>query len=167
MRLAEFVPLCSDGSWAGRITTCLASETLGCIVKSIHPVDKKTRVKEDASAVSRGRGRKGLTFGDNRWSKAYLSTGTHTVLRVRGTSGKEDMFVEEATVTFTKHAKHRVSTLSKLEALKIEEVGEDTDIEDLCHFAAIVPKDGNSRLLSIYLATPPLYICKAIVHVCS
>ena len=58
MLLAELAPLCSDGNWAGRITACLASEALGCIVKFIHPVDKKTRVKQDASAVSRGRGRK-------------------------------------------------------------------------------------------------------------
>ena len=62
MLLAELAPLCSDGSWAGRITACLASEDLSCIVKFIHPVDKKARVKQDASAVSRGRGRKGLTL---------------------------------------------------------------------------------------------------------
>ena len=60
--LAELAPLCSDGNWAGRITACLASEALGCIVKFTHPVDKKARVKQDASAVSRGRGRKGLTL---------------------------------------------------------------------------------------------------------
>ena len=39
MLLAELAPLCSDGNWAGRITACLASEALGCIVKFIHPVD--------------------------------------------------------------------------------------------------------------------------------
>ena len=60
--LAELAPLCSDGNWAGRITACLASEALGCIVKFTHPVDKKARVKQDANAVSRGRGRKGLTL---------------------------------------------------------------------------------------------------------
>ena len=60
--LAELAPLCSDGNWAGRIAACLASEALGCIVKFIHPVDKKARVKQDASAVSRDRGRKGLTL---------------------------------------------------------------------------------------------------------
>ena len=69
MLLAELAPLCTDGSWSGRITACLASEALGCIVKSIHPVDKKAMVRQDASAVSRGRGRKGSTFGENRWSK--------------------------------------------------------------------------------------------------
>ena len=120
-------------TWAGRITACLASEAFGCIVKFIHPVDKKARVQQDASAVSRGKGRKDLTFGDNRWSKTYVPTGTHTALRKRRTDGKEDMFVEETTVTFTKHVlKHRVSTLSELEALKIAEAGEDTDVEDLC-----------------------------------
>ena len=62
MLLAELTPLCSNGNWAGRITACLASQALGCIVKFIHPVDKKARVKQDASAVSRGRGRKGLTL---------------------------------------------------------------------------------------------------------
>ena len=62
MLLAELAPLCSDGHWAGRITACLASEALGCIVKFIPPVDKKARVKQDASAVSRGRGRKGSTL---------------------------------------------------------------------------------------------------------
>ena len=81
--------------------------------------------------------------------------------------GKEDTFVEEATVTFTKHVKHRVSTLSEPEAPKIAEVGEDTDVEGLCHFAAIVPKDGKSRPFPIHLAAPPLYMCKARVHVCS
>ena len=60
--LAELAPLCSNGNWGGRITACLASEALGCIVKFIHRVDKKARVKQDASAVSRGRGRKGLTL---------------------------------------------------------------------------------------------------------
>ena len=126
-------------------------------MKFIHPVDKKSRVKQDASAVSRGRGRKGLTFGDNRWSTTYVPTGTHTALRVGGTDGKKGTFVEEATVIFTKHVlKHRVSTLSELEALKIAEVGEDTDIKDLCHFAAVVPKDGNSRPSPFHLAAPPL-----------
>ena len=62
MLLAELSPLCSDGNWAGRITACLTSEALGCIVKFIHPVDKNARVKQDTSAVSRGRGRKGLTL---------------------------------------------------------------------------------------------------------
>ena len=156
MLLAELAPLCSDGNWAGRITGCLASEALGSIVKFIHPVDEKARVKQDASAVSRGRRRKDLTFGDNRWSKTYVPTGTYTALRVRGTEGKEDTFVEEAMVTFTKHVpKHRVSTLSELKALKIVEVGEDTDVEGLCHIAAIVPKDGNSRPFPVHLAVPP------------
>ena len=36
MLLAELSPLCSDGNWARRITVCLASEALGCIVKFIH-----------------------------------------------------------------------------------------------------------------------------------
>ena len=61
MLLAELTPLRSNGNWVGRITACLASEALGCIVKFIHPVDKKARVK-DASAVCRGRGRKVLTL---------------------------------------------------------------------------------------------------------
>ena len=41
MLLAELAPLCSNGKWAGRITACLASEALGCIVKFINPVDKR------------------------------------------------------------------------------------------------------------------------------
>ena len=96
-----------------------------------------------------------------------MSTGTHAALRVRGTGGKEDTFVEKATVTFTKHVKHRVSTLYELEALTIAEVREDTDVEGICHFTTIVPKGGNSRPFPIYLATPPLHMCKARVHVCS
>ena len=96
-----------------------------------------------------------------------MPTGTHTALRVRGTDGKEDTFVEEATVTFTKLVlKHRVSILSELEALKIAEVGEDTDVEGLCHLNAIVPKDGNSRPFSVHLAARPLDMCKAKVHLC-
>ena len=166
--LAKLTPLCSHGNWDGRITACLASEALGCIVKFIHPVDKKARVKQDASAVSRGRERKGSTFGDNRWCKTHVPTGTHTALRVRGTDGKEDTFVKEATITFTKHIlKHRVSTLSELEALKLAEVGENTDVEGLCHFAAIVPKNENSRPFPVHLAALPLYMWKARVHVCS
>ena len=94
-----------------------------------------------------------------------MPTDTHTALRVRGTGGKKDTFVEEATVIFTKHVKHRVSTLSELEALKVAEVGEDTDVEGLCHFAAIVPKDGNSRPFPIHLAAPPFHMCKARVHI--
>ena len=62
MLLAELAPLCTDGNWAGLITACLASEALGCIVKFIHPVDKKARIKQDASAVFHGRGRKDLTL---------------------------------------------------------------------------------------------------------
>ncbi|CAM9567465.1 unnamed protein product, partial [Ascophyllum nodosum] len=53
-----------------------------------------------------------------------------------------------------------VSTLSELKALKIAEVGEDTNVEGLCHFAAIVPKDGNSRPFPVQLAAPPLHMCK-------
>ena len=76
--------------------------------------------------------------------------------------------MEEATVTFTKHVlKHRVSTLSELKALKIAEVGEDTDVEGLCHFATIVSKDGNSRPFPVHLAASSLYMCKARVHVYS
>ena len=98
----------------------------------------------------------------------YVPTGTHTALRLRGADGKEDTFVQKATVTFTKHVlKHRVYTLSELKALKITEVGEDTDVEGLCHFAAIVPKDGNSRPFPVQLAASPLYMCKARVHACS
>ena len=75
-----------------------------------------------------------------------MPTGTHTALRVCGTDGKEDTFVEKTTVTFTKHVlKHRASTLSELKALKIAEVGEDTDVEGLSHFAAIVPSPRSSQ----------------------
>ncbi|CAN0416196.1 unnamed protein product [Ascophyllum nodosum] len=62
MFLSDLAPLCSVGNWAGRITACLAVEALGFNVKFIHPVDTKARVKQDATAVSRGRGRKGLTL---------------------------------------------------------------------------------------------------------
>ena len=56
MLLAELAPLCSDGNWVGRITACLAH-------REVHPpCEQKVRVKKDASAVSRGRGRKGLTL---------------------------------------------------------------------------------------------------------
>ena len=166
--LAELASLCTDGGWAGRITACLASEGLGCIVKIIHPVDKNARVKQDARVVSRGRGRKDLTFDDNRWSKTYVATGPHTALRVRGTGGKEDAFVEEATITFTKHVvERRVSTQPELEALKVADVGEDTNVEGLSHFAAIVRNDGNSRPFSVHEAAPPLYTSKARVDVCS
>ncbi|CAM9652294.1 unnamed protein product, partial [Ascophyllum nodosum] len=34
--------------------------------------------------------------------------------------------------------------------------GENTNVEGLCHFAAIVPKDGNSRPFPVQLAAPPL-----------
>ena len=96
-----------------------------------------------------------------------MPTGTHTALRVRGTDGKEDTFMEEATVTFTKLVlNHRVSTLSELEALKIAEVGEDTDVGGLCHLNAIVPKDGNSRPFPVHISAPPHYVCKARFHVC-
>ena len=60
--LAELSPPYFNGNWAGRITACLASEALGRIVKFIHLMDKKAKVKQDASVVSRGRGRKGLTL---------------------------------------------------------------------------------------------------------
>ena len=66
MLLAELALPCTDGGWTGRITACLASKCLGRIVKIIHPVDKKARVKQNARVVFRGRGRKRLTFGGNR-----------------------------------------------------------------------------------------------------
>ena len=45
----------------------------------------------------------------------YVPTRPHTALRVSGTGGKEDTFVEEATVTFTKNVlKYRESTQSEL-----------------------------------------------------
>ena len=56
--------------------------------------------------------------------------------------------------------------LSEPEVLKIAKVGKYTDVEGLCHFAAIVPKDGDSRSFPIHLTAPPLYMCKARVHVC-
>ena len=97
-----------------------------------------------------------------------MPTGPHRALRVRGTGGKEFAFVEEATVAFTKHVvKHRVSTQSELEALKIAEVGEDTEVECLRHLAAIVPKDENSRPFPVDLAAPSLYMSKARVYVFS
>ena len=78
--------------------------------------------------------------------------GPTRALRVRGTGNNEDTFVETATVTFTKHVvEPREFTQSKLEALKIAEVREDTGVEGLCHFAAIVPKDGNSRPFPVFL----------------
>ena len=167
MLLAELAPLCANRGWAGRITAYLASEALGCTVKFIHPVDKKARVKQDAGAVTRGREKKSLTFGDNRWSRTYVPTGPHTALRVRGVGGKQDTFVEEATVTFTKHVvERRVSTQSELEALNIAAVEGDTDVEGLCHFAAILPKDGNARPFPVHEAAPPLYMSKVRVGVC-
>ena len=91
-----------------------------------------------------------------------MPTGLHAALRVRGTGGKEDTFVKEATVTFTKHVVEcQVSNQSELEALKVAEVGEDTHVEGLCHFAAIVLKDGKSRLFPVHAAAPPHYISKA------
>ena len=146
----------------------LSSEALSCIVKYIHFVAEMARVKQDTSAVSRGRGRKGLTFEDNRWSKTYVPTGPRTALRVHGTGGKEDAFVEEATSTFIKHVvKYRMSTQSVLVDVKIAEVGEDADVKGICHLATIVPKDGNTRPFLIHLAAPPIYMSKARVHVCS
>ena len=155
MLLAELALPCTDGGWTGRITASLVSEDLGHIVKIIHPVDNKAKVKQNARALSRGRGRKRFTFEGNRWSKTYVPTGPHTALHVRGTGSKEDMFVEEATVTFTKHVvEHWVSTQSELEALKVAEVGEDPHVQGLFHFTAIVPKGGNSRPCP---ATEPLH----------
>ena len=114
----------------GRVKNgALAFETWGCTVKYIHPVlDEKARVKQDASTVSHGRERKGLTFGDNRWSKTYVPTGPRTPLPVRGTGGKEDTFVEEATVTFTMNVlKYRKNTqTSKVLATT---PGEYTDVK--------------------------------------
>ena len=142
----------------GRVKNgALAFEAWGCIVKYIHPVDEKARVKPDASTVSRGRERKALTFGDNRWSKTYVPTGPRTALRVRGTGGKEDTFMEEATVTFAKNVlKYRESTQSELVNVKIVKVGEHTDVEGLSHYTTMVPKNGNSRPLVVHLAAPPL-----------
>ena len=96
-----------------------------------------------------------------------MPTRPHKALHVRGTGGKEDTFVEEATVTFTEHiVKHRVSTQSELETLKIAGAGEDTEVEGICHFATIFPKNGNSRPFPVYLAALPLYMSKArVVHV--
>ena len=65
---------------------------------------------------------RGLTFGDNRWSKTYMPIGPHTALCALGTGSKEDTFVEETTVTFTKHIGGcLVSTQSEL-GLKTVEV---------------------------------------------
>ena len=99
--LAELALPCTDGGWTGQITACLASKCLSRIVKTIHPVGKKARVKQKARSVFRGRGRKRLTFGGNRWSKTCVPTDHHTALRVRGVGDKEDTIVEEATVAFT------------------------------------------------------------------
>ena len=90
MLLAELAPLCSDGHWAGRITACLASEALGCIVKFIPPVDKKARVRRECGLPWQRKER--FNLGDNRWSKTYVPTDTHTALRLRETDGKEDTF---------------------------------------------------------------------------
>ena len=97
-----------------------------------------------------------------------MPTGPHTSLRVGGTGGKEDTLVEEAAVTFTKHVvERRVSTQSELEALKTAGIGEDTAVESVCHFAAIIQKDENSRPFPVHFAAPPLFMRKARLHVCS
>ena len=93
MLLAELSPLYSNGNWPGRITACLASEALGCIVKFIHPVDKKARSKARRECGLPWQRKERFNLGDNRWSKTYVPTGTHTALRLRGTDGKEDTFV--------------------------------------------------------------------------
>ena len=58
-------------------------------------------------------------------------------------------------------------TQSELEALKITEIEEDTDVEGLRHFAAIIPKDGNARPFLVQQAALSLYMSKASVDVCS
>ena len=56
--------------------------------------------------------------------KKYVPTRPHTALCVRGTGGKEDTFVEEATVTFTKNVlKYRESTQSELVTSKLYKLG--------------------------------------------
>ena len=55
MLLDELFPLCANDGRTGWITASSASEALGCIVKFIHPVSKKARVKKDARVVFRGR----------------------------------------------------------------------------------------------------------------
>ena len=93
MFLAELASLCSDGNRAGRITACLASEALGYIVKFIHPVDKKGQSKARRKCGLPWQREERFNLGDNRWSKTYVPTGTHTALRLRGTDGKEHTFV--------------------------------------------------------------------------
>ena len=74
--------------------------------------------------------------------------------------------MEGTTVTCTKYVVERgVSIQSELEALKIAEV-EDTNIEGLYHFSAILPKDGNARPFPVYEAAPPLCMSKTRVDVC-
>ena len=95
-----------------------------------------------------------------------MHTRPHTTLRVSGTGGREGTFVEEVTVTFTKHVIERwVFTQSELEALKIAEDGEDTDVKSLCHFPAIVPLVTGT--LDPFLSPPPLNTSKAKVYACS
>ena len=85
-----------------------------------------------------------------------MPTGPHTALCALETGGKEDTFVAETTVIFTKHiGKCPVSTQSEL-GLNIVEVEGDKDVEGICHFAAIVPKDGNARPFPVHEAAPLL-----------
>ena len=46
MLMTEFSSLCAYGAYARRMTACLASGALGCIVKFIHSVDKKARISK-------------------------------------------------------------------------------------------------------------------------
>ena len=93
-----------------------------------------------------------------------MPTGPYTALCVRETGSKKDKWVKETTVAFNKLVVERWVSLA---ALNIAEVGQNTDVEDLCNFAAIAPKDRNARPLPVHKAALLLYMSKVRVDVCS
>lgn len=167
MLLKAIQALCPNAVWGGGLTAHLASEALGIRVKLLNPIDTMSRKKQDAAGtLPRGTGKHGLGLGtdDQRLSRTFVPHSAQSEWCVRGVNGTEDTYREEVAMIFVEYGPGVLES----ELLEVSEVGKDTEVAGLNHFASVMRKDGSSTPFPLYLCAPSMLpiLVSDIVAVC-
>lgn len=151
---------CGDRIWGGDLCGILVAEMLGVVVKTAIPTDMLARRRVDAPGgrePTRGSGRKGTTFSDQRLSRSDVPTRGRKNIIVLGGRGDPEIVVEEIAVTVITGLAGHVSGDGTFPDISM--IRADTDIRgSLQHYAAIVSKDRHVRRpLPMDQVAPPLF----------
>ena len=151
MLLSEILRMCPDGACGGGLSAHLVSEVLGIRVKLIDPTDAMVKKKQDAGAMSKGTGRKGSTFDDQRKSRHFVPYGGELCeWFLPGSNGKAGIFREEVVVAYVKCS----DPVTEPGLVEVGEIGKDMTVTGLNHFASVMRTQASSRPFPLHLCSP-------------